>query len=80
MLDQMGNFDIAKLCLKIAQVFFTIAKLHWGVAAFYFGEKGDGQHNCSNGHGHHSKEPKDLFNHNFFLLARPLICYSALAS
>ncbi len=37
MLDQMSNFDIAKLCLKIGQVFFMITKLHWGVADFYLG-------------------------------------------
>jgi hypothetical protein len=50
--------------------------LHWGVAAFDASSKGDGQHNCSTEHGHHSKEPNGLFL-SFLLLARPLIYHSA---
>lgn len=50
--------------------------LHWGVAAFCAKQKGDGQHICSTGHGHHSKEPNELLE-AFFLLARPLIYHSA---
>ena len=38
-----------------------LGALHWGVAAFCAKQKGDGQHICSTEHGHHSKEPSQLF-------------------